>query len=218
MSEKAAEMIAQETLAQICQEGLLDLARLSPQNVKEVQANIQAAVFLGMRYAREACARKIEEGLSKIPEGVPPFMAAHAEQAFRSLADTMRATAIPIALLKTSLPSGPLAYTTPMREAIEAAARDAANDLLQKVGAQPPLTYPPGHAKAGQVVMVGLPRQGFSGVSIQFECHWCKEAGLPEAEYTKQGNPASTDFYDRPLCKECTDRLEPPPKWIPPTP
>lgn len=212
MSERAADLIAQNTIANICKAGLLDLCRLSPENVKEVQASIQSAVFLGMSYMREACARTIEEGVSKIPPGLPSFIADQAAANFRSLAAIIRVTTIPIDLLKTSLPKGPLAYVT--QDDIEAAAREAASDLLQKMGAQPPVQFPPGYAKAARGPMTGLPHK--AGASAQFECHWCKESGLPEAEYTKQGNPASTDFYDRPLCKECTDRLEPPPKRTPP--
>lgn len=49
-------------------------------------------------------------------------------------------------------------------------------------------------------------------VTTSFECQWCQEAGLPKEKFTHQGIPGGSDFYGRPLCKECVDRCEPPPK------
>ena len=194
MNEKAAEMIAQEAMAQICQKGLLDLPRHSPENVKEIQLSIQSGVFLGMRYMQEACAKKIEEGLGRIPEGMPSFIAAQAEKAFRTLAQVIRETHVTMPTVLTTLPVGKkLDYTTATKEEVEAVTQHAAK-------------------KAARERMTSLPHQA------QYECRWCKEAELPEAECMKDGFPASTDFYGRPLCKECTDRLEPPPKRMPPTP
>lgn len=216
MNEKVAAAIAQEAIAKICQKGLLDLPRHSPENVKEIQLNIESAVFLGMKYMREACAGIIENGLGRIPDGLPSFVAEQATQALRAWAETMRDAEIAMEMLSAPLPAGkpPPQYVT--QDDIEAAARDRANDMLRQMGGQPPVQFPPGYAKATRDVMTGLPHRGLAGVTSKFECHWCKEAGLPEAEYVKQGTPASADFYDRPLCKECTERLEPPPKRTPP--
>lgn len=40
---------------------------------------------------------------------------------------------------------------------------------------------------------------------MEFECAWCKDAGLSDLEYTKNGVPAGSDKDGRDLCGDCVD-------------
>lgn len=40
---------------------------------------------------------------------------------------------------------------------------------------------------------------------MEYECAWCKEAGLSKPEYTKSGAPVGETNGGKPLCEDCAD-------------